>query len=82
VKVDASTAPREVRVAVITSLRTALEEFTLLLLPHGGQRTARRNAWRAAYDGRQSAQRRAEAAVALTALGGERPRPIAVGASR
>ncbi|CUU60110.1 hypothetical protein Ga0074812_13552 [Parafrankia irregularis] len=32
------------------SLLTALEELTLLVLPHGGQRTARHNAWRAATD--------------------------------
>ncbi|WP_131747517.1 hypothetical protein [Frankia sp. Cppng1_Ct_nod] len=35
---------------VLRSLLTAIEELTLLLLPHGGQRTARRNAWRAAAD--------------------------------
>ncbi|WP_238437087.1 MULTISPECIES: hypothetical protein [unclassified Frankia] len=29
---------------------STLEELTLLILPHGGQRTARRNAWRAATD--------------------------------
>ncbi|WP_347177040.1 hypothetical protein [Parafrankia sp. EAN1pec] len=32
------------------SLLSALEELTLLVLPHGGQRTARHNAWRAATD--------------------------------
>lgn|GEM_PF-3297926 len=32
------------------SLLSTLEELTLLVLPHGGQRTARRNAWRAATD--------------------------------
>ncbi|MBL7497890.1 hypothetical protein I6A84_13410 [Frankia sp. CNm7] len=32
------------------SLLANLEELTLLILPHGGQRTARRNAWRAATD--------------------------------
>jgi hypothetical protein len=32
------------------TLLTALEELTLLLLPHGGQRTARRNARRASAD--------------------------------
>lgn len=32
------------------SLVYTLEELTLLILPHGGQRTARRNAWRAATD--------------------------------
>jgi hypothetical protein len=37
-------------VVVLRSLLTAAEELTLLLLPHGGQRTARRNAWRAAAD--------------------------------
>lgn len=46
---------------MIVSLRTALEEFALLVLPHGGQRTARRNAWRAAFDGRTNG-RRSEAA--------------------
>jgi hypothetical protein len=35
---------------VIRSLLSTLEELTLLVLPHGGQRTARRNAWRAATD--------------------------------
>lgn len=35
---------------MIRSLLTAMEELTLLVLPHGGQRTARRNAWRAAAD--------------------------------
>ncbi|WP_239335954.1 hypothetical protein [Frankia sp. CiP3] len=40
----------EVRVVVLRSLLTAVEELTLLLLPHGGQRTARRNAWRAAAE--------------------------------
>ncbi len=32
------------------SMLSTLEELTLLILPHGGQRTARRNAWRAATD--------------------------------
>lgn len=35
---------------MIRSLFTAMEELTLLVLPHGGQRTSRRNAWRAAAD--------------------------------
>ena len=35
---------------MIRSLLSTLEELTLLVLPHGGQRTARRNAWRAATD--------------------------------
>jgi hypothetical protein len=35
---------------VFRSLLSTLEELTLLVLPHGGQRTARRNAWRAATD--------------------------------
>jgi hypothetical protein len=35
---------------VFRSLLSSLEELTLLVLPHGGQRTARRNAWRAATD--------------------------------
>jgi hypothetical protein len=52
----------------MTSLRSLLEEMTLLLLPHGGQRTARRNAWRAAYDSRQSMIRRADPGAALTAV--------------
>jgi hypothetical protein len=41
---------REVGRTVFRSLLSALEELTLLVLPHGGQRTARRNAWRAAAD--------------------------------
>jgi hypothetical protein len=35
---------------VLRSLFSLAEELTLLVLPHGGQRTARRNAWRAATD--------------------------------
>lgn len=35
---------------MLRSLLSVLEEVTLLVLPHGGQRTARRNAWRAATD--------------------------------
>ncbi|MCK9904647.1 hypothetical protein MXD63_31975, partial [Frankia sp. Cpl3] len=35
---------------MLRSLLNALEELTLLVLPHGGQRTARHNAWRAATD--------------------------------
>lgn len=35
---------------MIRTLFTLVEEFTLLVLPHGGQRRARRNAWRAAAD--------------------------------
>ncbi|MCM3884858.1 hypothetical protein [Frankia sp. R82] len=35
---------------MLRSLLSALEEATLLLLPQGGQKTARRNAWRAAAD--------------------------------
>jgi hypothetical protein len=41
---------REVGRTVFRSLLSAFEELTLLVLPHGGQRTARRNAWRAAAD--------------------------------
>ncbi|TFE33511.1 hypothetical protein E0F15_05840 [Frankia sp. B2] len=41
---------REVVPIVLRSLLSVLEEVTLLLLPHGGQKTARRNAWRAATD--------------------------------
>ncbi|WP_241830223.1 hypothetical protein [Parafrankia colletiae] len=41
---------REVVDTVLRSLLNALEELTLLVLPHGGQRTARHNAWRAATD--------------------------------
>ena len=41
---------REVVHTVFRSVLSALEELTLLVLPHGGQRTARRNAWRAATD--------------------------------
>jgi hypothetical protein len=33
---------------VLRSLFSVLEEVTLLVLPHGGQKTARRNAWKAA----------------------------------
>ncbi|CAJ63798.1 MULTISPECIES: hypothetical protein [Frankia] len=35
---------------MLRSLLSVLEEATLLVLPHGGQKTARRNAWRAAAD--------------------------------
>ncbi|MCK9877774.1 hypothetical protein MXD59_18675 [Frankia sp. Ag45/Mut15] len=35
---------------MIRSLLSVLEEATLLVLPQGGQKTARRNAWRAAAD--------------------------------
>jgi hypothetical protein len=35
---------------VLRSLLSVFEEATLLVLPHGGQKTARRNAWRAAAD--------------------------------
>ena len=35
---------------MLRSLLSTLEELTLLVAPHGGQRTARRNAWRAATD--------------------------------
>jgi hypothetical protein len=35
---------------VFRSLLSTFEELALLILPHGGQRTARRNAWRAATD--------------------------------
>jgi hypothetical protein len=40
----------EVVPTVFRSLLSTVEELTLLILPHGGQRTARRNAWRAAAD--------------------------------
>ncbi|SNQ48918.1 conserved hypothetical protein [Frankia canadensis] len=33
---------------MLRSLFSVLEEVTLLVLPHGGQKTARRNAWKAA----------------------------------
>ncbi|WP_250287130.1 MULTISPECIES: hypothetical protein [unclassified Frankia] len=46
---------------LLKSLLTAVEEVTLLLLPHGGQRTARRNAWRAAADLQVGAGRHGEA---------------------
>ncbi|WP_131767915.1 hypothetical protein [Candidatus Protofrankia californiensis] len=46
---------------LLKSLLTAVEELTLLLLPHGGQRTARRNAWRAAADLQVGAGQHAEA---------------------
>ncbi|AEH10531.1 MULTISPECIES: hypothetical protein [Protofrankia] len=45
---------------LLKSLLTAAEELTLLLLPHGGQRTARRNAWRAAADLQVGAGRHGE----------------------
>ncbi|MCK9897449.1 hypothetical protein [Frankia sp. AgB32] len=35
---------------MLRSLLGVLEDATLLVLPHGGQKTARRNAWRAAAD--------------------------------
>ncbi len=35
---------------MLRSLLSVIEEATLLVLPHGGQKTARRNAWRAAAD--------------------------------
>jgi len=35
------------------SLFRLAEELTLLVLPHGGQRRSRRNAWRAASDLRE-----------------------------
>ncbi|MCM3923668.1 hypothetical protein ND748_18605 [Frankia sp. AiPs1] len=35
---------------MLRSLLSVFEEATLLVLPHGGQKTARRNAWRAAAD--------------------------------
>src|SRR4051812_35750984 len=41
---------REGKPAVFRSVLATLEEVPLLILPHGGQRTARRNAWRAATD--------------------------------
>ncbi|MGF7237104.1 MAG: hypothetical protein ACQSGP_19400 [Frankia sp.] len=68
---------------MIVSLRTALEEFTLLVLPHGGQRTARRNAWRAAFDGRPT-HNRAEAAEFTVAPPAAEPtgNPVAAAASR
>lgn len=65
---------------MMTSLRSLLEELTLLLLPHGGQRTARRNAWRAAYDSRQTMIRRTEP-VAAAAVPADGARPVAVVAS-
>ena len=39
----------------------------LLLLPHGGQNLARRNAWTSVAEGVDRAQARDEAAAALTA---------------
>ncbi|CAO5240634.1 hypothetical protein [Frankia sp. AgKG'84/4] len=35
---------------MLRSLLGVLEDAALLVLPHGGQKTARRNAWRAAAD--------------------------------
>jgi hypothetical protein len=50
IEVCAHDRAREVVPIVLRSLLSVFEEVTLLVLPHGGQKTARRNAWRAATD--------------------------------
>jgi hypothetical protein len=46
--------------------RTALQSLVLTLLPHGGQRAARRNAWAAMSEGNVRAKGRREAAAVMT----------------
>ena len=46
---------------------TLLQAAVLALVPHGGQRTARRNAWAGMAEGAQRARARREAAAALAA---------------
>lgn len=44
------------------------QQIAMVLLPDGGQRTARRNAWVAAVEGTRTGRERREAAEMLTAL--------------
>ncbi len=64
---------------MIHSLLTALEELTLLVLPHGGQKTARRNAWRAAADLHvPGGSRWADPTTKITPFPAQAPRQAAV----
>lgn len=61
---------------MLHSLLNALEELTLLVLPHGGQRTARHNAWRAATDLHVTTGYRWVDQISVSAFGvGLAPRP-------
>ncbi len=46
------------------------------LLPHGGQRTARRNAWVAMSEGAARARQRREAETAFTSAGADAGRQL------
>jgi hypothetical protein len=72
---------REVGCIVFRSLLSILEELTLLILPHGGQKTARRNAWRAAADFHVTAGYRSNAGSKILSVHSQRPR-TAVAARR
>lgn len=54
------------------ALRATATELLLLLAPHGGQLTARRNAWSAMSDDAVRARARQEAAAALARAGAAR----------
>jgi hypothetical protein len=68
---------------VFRSLFGLAEELTLLVLPHGGQRTARRNAWRAATDLHVEPAAIDPRIIAhLVPRPASAPAPVAVGAQR
>ncbi|WP_322763137.1 hypothetical protein [Frankia sp. Cr2] len=67
---------------MLRSLLTAVEELTLLLLPHGGQRTARRNAWRAAVDLHVGVDQHAETPLTVSRIPPQTGGRLAVAAER
>jgi hypothetical protein len=53
-----------------------LQDLTLALLPHGGQSTARRNAWTAMSADATLARSRREAELAVAAAAARAERPV------